>query len=128
MNDRLQAATTRWPTMRLLDWDGFSKSHPEWFIPDDGVGIHLTKDGATAYAGWLKERLDAVPGIGVPPPADQHCAATVGHRCTDARRRRRRCRRPSPDSGAGFTGTQPKRILDSRTGRPSAPGGPSSCR
>ncbi len=116
-NDRLQAATTRWPTMRLLDWDGFSKTHPGWFIPDDGVGIHLTKDGSTAYAGWLKERLDGVPGIGVPPPADKHCAATSAIGAPTAAPA---ATLPStmPDSGAGFTGTQPKRILDSRTGRP----------
>jgi len=115
VNDRLQAATARWPTMRLLDWDGASKGHPEWFVPDDGVGVHLTKDGAAAFAAWLKTNLDAIPGIGVPPPAAQHCTASVGIGAGVAAP----AAQPSTaDAGAGFTGVQPKRLLDSRTGRP----------
>ena len=116
VNDRLQAATARWPTMRLLDWNGTSTGHPTWFVPDDGVGVHLTKEGATAYAGWLKGQLDAVPGIGVPPPAAQHCTATVAIGTPEAAP----AAQPpeAPDGGAGFTGVQPKRLLDSRTGRP----------
>jgi hypothetical protein len=116
VNDRLQAATARWPTLRVLDWDGTSKSHPSWFVPDDGVGVHLTKEGATAYAGWLKGQLDAVPGIGVPPPATQHCAATVAIGTPEPAP----AAQPAtpPDAGAGFTGIQPKRLLDSRSGRP----------
>jgi hypothetical protein len=116
MNDRLQAATARWPTMRVLDWDGFSTAHDSWFVPDDGVGVHLTKDGASAYAGWLKGQLDAVPGIGVPPPAAQHCAATVGIGTPSPAPAAQTAL--SPDDAAGFTGVQPKRLLDSRTGRP----------
>jgi len=115
-NDRLKAAATRWPTMRFLDWDGMSHAHPDWFIANDGVGVHLTAAGETAFVAWLKTQLDAIPGIGIPPPPAQHCsaAAAIGQ--------------PSavptamgpvaPDPGAGFAGTEPRRILDSRTGRP----------
>ena len=116
VNDRLQAATTRWPTMRLLDWDGASKSHPNWFVPDDGVGVHLTKDGAAGFAAWLKGQLDAVPGIGVPPAAAQHCAAAVGIGAPALPPAAQSA--TMADAGAGFTGLQPKRLLDSRTGRP----------
>ena len=115
-NDRLKAATARWPTMRFLDWDGMSHTHPEWFIPNDGVGVHLTAAGETAFVGWLKTQLDAIPGIGIPPPATQHCAAAVAIGQPTAG--------PSalasgaPDPASGFVGTDPRRLLDSRTGRP----------
>jgi hypothetical protein len=115
-NDRLKAAATRWPTMRFLDWDGMSHAHPDWFIPNDGVGVHLTAVGETAFAAWLKTQLDAVPGIGIPPAPAQHCAATVaigqpsaGPTAVGA---------TAPDPGGGFAGTEPRRLLDSRTGRP----------
>ncbi len=116
LNDRLVAAEARWPTLRVLDWDSASKAHPDWFVPDDGVGIHLTKDGATAYAAWLKGILDAVPGIGTPPPAAQHCVATVGIGTPAAAPTAQSS--ATADAGAGFTGIQPKRLLDSRAGRP----------
>ncbi len=115
-NDRLRAATARWPTMRFLDWDAVSHSHPDWFVANDGVGVHLTAPGEAAFVGWLKATLDAVPGIGIPPPAAQHCAASVAIGTPT----------PAPavlggtatDSAAGFTGTDPRRLLDSRAGRP----------
>src|SRR5678815_2797773 len=33
-NTALTAATKRWPTLRLIDWDGYSHAHPEWFADD----------------------------------------------------------------------------------------------
>jgi hypothetical protein len=116
VNARLAAATARWPTMRLLDWDGVSHGHPEWFIPDDGVGVHLTAAGTTAFASWLKTQLDAIPGIGVPPPADQHCSpsAAIGTPSLPLAS----VSASTPVDKAGFTGTQPSRLLDSRAGRP----------
>src|SRR5262245_59243575 len=103
--------------MRRLDWDGASRGHPDWFVPDDGVGVHLTNDGASAFAAWLKTNLDAIPGIGVPPPVAQHCTAAVGIG-TGVAAPVALPSSPTPDAGAGFTGIQPKRLLDSRTGRP----------
>jgi hypothetical protein len=116
VNARLAAATSRWPTMRVLDWDGVSHGHPDWFIPDDGVGVHLTPAGASAFASWLKSQLDAIPGIGVPPPAAQHCSADVAIGTPSAPLASTPTGTPGPD--AGFTGTAPSRLLDSRAGRP----------
>ena len=124
LNDRLRAATARWPTLRFLDWDAVSHGHPDWFIPDDGVGVHLTANGVGPFASWLKDQLDGIPGIGVPPPPGQHCDAAVavgapspGPTALPASPPEG----PSPDPpnpSAGFTGVAPRRLLDSRGGRP----------
>jgi len=52
MNDILrdEAASGRWPELVLLDYDGFTQPHPEWFISD---GIHLTPQGANPLAQWF---------------------------------------------------------------------------
>lgn len=43
----------------LLDWVKYSAGHPSWFQPD---GLHLTTDGATAFARLLAQALpDAYP-------------------------------------------------------------------
>jgi len=115
-NDRLKAATARWPTMRFLDWDGTSHAHPEWFIANDGVGVHLTAAGEAAFVGWLKTQLDAIPGIGIPPPATQHCAAAVA--VGQPTPSPSAVPTAAPDPASGFVGTDPRRLLDSRSGRP----------
>ncbi len=75
-NTALNDATKRWPTLRLADWDGYSHAHADWFA-NDGLGVHLTTTGRTAYATFLRDQLDELPGIGVRPPAAQHCASAV---------------------------------------------------
>jgi hypothetical protein len=65
---------------------------------------------------WLKAQLDAVPGIGIPPPAAQHCASTVAIGAPTAAPAA--LSGSGPDASGGFTGTEPRRLLDSRTGRP----------
>ena len=42
----------------LLDWVDFSAGHPAWFQPD---GLHLTFDGAAAFARLLKKPLKRLP-------------------------------------------------------------------
>src|SRR5262249_58053531 len=118
-NDRLEAATARWPTMRFLDWDGASHAHPEWFIANDGVGVHLTATGATAFVAWLKASLDAVPGIGVPPPAAQHCSPSGAIGTPTPRPPVLRSSPPPP--GAGVPGQGPRPLLGS-------PARPPGCR
>jgi hypothetical protein len=115
-NDRLKAATGRWPTMRFLDWDAVSHGHPDWFVANDGVGVHLTAAGKTTFVTWLKAQLDAIPGIGIPPPAAQHCSASVAIGAPVAAPAA--LGETGPDAASGFTGTDPRRLLDSRTGRP----------
>jgi hypothetical protein len=111
----LYAATSRWPTLRVAGWDAYSHAHPDWFVADDGVGVHLTASGATAFAAFLRAQLDAVPGIGVPPPPGQHCAASVAIGAPSAPPANGSA--TAPASGR-FTGLDPVRLLDSRAGRP----------
>lgn len=42
----------------LLDWVKYSAGHPAWFQPD---GLHLTFDGAAAFARLLKKPLKRLP-------------------------------------------------------------------
>jgi hypothetical protein len=42
----------------LLDWVKYSAGHPAWFQPD---GLHLTFDGADAFARLLKKPLKHLP-------------------------------------------------------------------
>lgn len=50
VNLTLVAGVMRWPNARLVDWDGASTPHPEWFWQDD---IHLRPQGAQAYAALV---------------------------------------------------------------------------
>ena len=56
MNDDIRAAAAADPSVTVVDWNVYSRSHPEWFQPD---GIHLAGDGAQAMATlmhtWLVE-------------------------------------------------------------------------
>ncbi len=47
MNDVLAAAAVRYPQLSLVDWNRYSRSHPEWFQSD---GEHLDAAGGLAMA------------------------------------------------------------------------------
>jgi hypothetical protein len=47
LNQQLAGAVSRWPQLELVDWNGLSASHPEWFQTD---GIHLVDAGGVAMA------------------------------------------------------------------------------
>jgi hypothetical protein len=47
MNDAIRAAAAADRSVTIVDWNLYSRSHPEWFQPD---GIHLYGDGAQAMA------------------------------------------------------------------------------
>ena len=47
INQQLRAALTRWPQLRLVDWNGASANHPEWFQTDF---VHLVDAGGVAMA------------------------------------------------------------------------------
>jgi hypothetical protein len=113
-NAALNDATKRWPTLRLADWDGYSHAHPEWF-DDDGLGVHLTATGRTAYATFLRDQLDDLPGIGVRPPAAQHCLSSVAIGRTV---QSLAAGTPLAPTSGLFSARTPLRVLDTRAGRP----------
>jgi hypothetical protein len=63
MNDEIAAAAARHPNMTVIDWNVYSRSHPDWFQTD---GIHLLSPGSEAMAGLIHDKLVAA-GIAVPP-------------------------------------------------------------
>jgi Putative Ig domain len=63
MNDEIVAAAAAHPGMSVIDWNVYSRSHPEWFQDD---GIHLLDPGARAMAGLIHDRLVAA-GVAIPP-------------------------------------------------------------
>jgi peptidoglycan/LPS O-acetylase OafA/YrhL len=54
VNELLASAVPSYPNAVLVDWKGVSAAHPEWFIGD---GVHLTGDGALAYADLINRHL-----------------------------------------------------------------------
>jgi hypothetical protein len=54
------AGTTPWLT--VVDWNRYSRSHPDWFKDD---GLHLTHAGAIAMARLLHRTLASLPRTGV---------------------------------------------------------------
>ena len=54
MNDAIRAAAASDPSVTVVDWNLYSRSHPEWFQPD---GIHLYGDGAQAMAALMHRWL-----------------------------------------------------------------------
>jgi hypothetical protein len=54
MNDDIVAAAQTHPGMTVIDWNRYSRSHPDWFQPD---GIHLVAGGEIAMAKLVHLRL-----------------------------------------------------------------------
>ena len=48
MNDEIVAAAAKHPEVTVVDWNVYSRSHPEWFQAD---GLHMLAGGAAAMAG-----------------------------------------------------------------------------
>jgi hypothetical protein len=63
MNDEIVAAAASHPNMTVIDWNIYSRSHPDWFQAD---GIHLLSPGSEAMAGLIHDKLVAA-GVAVPP-------------------------------------------------------------
>jgi lysophospholipase L1-like esterase len=63
MNDEINAAAAKHPGMTVIDWNVYSRSHPDWFQAD---GIHLVEAGSEAMAGLIHDKLVAAD-IAVPP-------------------------------------------------------------
>jgi hypothetical protein len=54
MNDRVGYYASFNPSMVVLDWNAYSRSHDDWF---QGDGLHLTPDGAIAMATFIHSAL-----------------------------------------------------------------------
>ena len=52
-NLAIRQAATRWPELRVADWDAYSRGRA-WFRRD---GLHLTGTGAEALAMFLRQRV-----------------------------------------------------------------------
>lgn len=55
-NAVLDVATTRWPNLRVIDWDARSTPDPGLVYPD---GLHLNEWGKVAMADLIDTTLDA---------------------------------------------------------------------
>ncbi len=53
-NSRIAAAAAGRPNVVVGDWHAVSAGHPEYFVSD---GVHLTKEGAAAYAATIASLL-----------------------------------------------------------------------
>ncbi len=66
MNDVIRAAATRHPEMTVVDWNLFSRSHPDWFQDD---GLHLNDVGALMMATLIHRSLDQLGLVAAAPVA-----------------------------------------------------------
>lgn len=76
MNDDILAAAAAHPELEVIDWNLYSRSHPDWFQSD---GLHLLADGSEAMATLIHERLVA-DGVAAPPVRVTTTALPVGKR------------------------------------------------
>jgi hypothetical protein len=68
------AADTSW--MSIVDWNAYSRNHPEWFQSD---GVHLLHAGAIAMATLIHKSLVA-SGASAPPVKIATTVLPVAHR------------------------------------------------
>jgi hypothetical protein len=100
-NSELTAAAQRHSSLKILDWDGFTTSHADWFAAD---GVHLNLAGAVGLANFIKNGLDAERSIG---------RCRVGYALTGTLAAG--TTQPIvPTEGSGFVPLAPKRVLDTR--------------
>lgn len=85
MNDAIRAEAAKRADVSIIDWNLYSRSHPEWFQDD---GLHLTSSGAMAMATLVNKQLLAA-GVAVPGPrvSTASLPAAVGGRPYAARLR-----------------------------------------
>jgi hypothetical protein len=122
MNQDILAAAQAHPELSVIDWNVYSRSHPEWFQPD---GVHLLEPGAVAMATLIHQSL-LQAGVALPP-----VSISTG-RLPDARRGKPYTARLKAAEGVApyrwsLTSAPPKGIHVEATGavygRPQAPPG-----
>ncbi|HEY0416001.1 MAG TPA: putative Ig domain-containing protein [Gaiellaceae bacterium] len=76
MNDDIAAAAQQHPELSVIDWNVYSRSHPDWFQSD---GLHLLGPGAEAMATLIHKTLLA-DGVAAPPVRVATSALPRAHR------------------------------------------------
>lgn len=76
MNGDLQAAAEKDPQLSIIDWNVYSRSHPDWFQTD---GIHLKNEGALQMATLIHKTL-VTAGVATPPPSVATRVLPLAHR------------------------------------------------
>lgn len=76
MNDDIEAAASQHPELSVIDWNVYSRSHPDWFQTD---GLHLLSPGAEAMAGLIHKTL-LNDGVALKPVQVATTALPVAHR------------------------------------------------
>jgi hypothetical protein len=76
MNDDIEAAAQRHPEMTVIEWNLYSRSHPDWFQTD---GVHLLEEGADQMATLIHRAL-LQAGIALPPVRVATTSLPVAHR------------------------------------------------
>jgi hypothetical protein len=76
MNDDIAQAAARHPQVNVIDWNVYSRSHPDWFQAD---GVHLLSPGSQAMATLIHRSLLAA-GVAAKPARIATTALPVAHR------------------------------------------------
>jgi len=76
MNDDIAQAAAKHPQVTVIDWNLYSRSHPDWFQTD---GLHLLGPGAEAMATLIHNSLLAA-GVAAKPPRITTTALPAAHR------------------------------------------------
>jgi len=76
MNGDIQAAAQQHPELTVLDWNVYSRSHPDWFQSD---GLHLKNAGAIQMAEFIHRGL-LQAGVATAPPRVVTRALPLAHR------------------------------------------------
>jgi sirohydrochlorin ferrochelatase len=76
MNDDIAQAAAKHPQVTVVDWNVYSRSHPDWFQTD---GLHLLGPGAEAMATLVHKSLLAA-GVAAKPARITTTALPVAHR------------------------------------------------
>lgn len=76
MNADIVAAAAKHPDVTVVDWNVYSRSHPDWFQDD---GLHLLGPGADAMATLIHQSL-LDDGVAVKPAQITTAALPAAHR------------------------------------------------
>ncbi|HEU5362304.1 MAG TPA: hypothetical protein VFU56_03130 [Gaiellaceae bacterium] len=96
-NAVLAAAARHHPELRVLDWNGYSSPHADWYQTD---GIHLLPGGGIAIATWLHQAIEGALAP-APPPRAARTLAAAHNRTLVVRAGRRVTRRLHAVGGVG---------------------------
>jgi hypothetical protein len=75
MNDDIAQAAARHPQVSVIDWNVYSRSHPDWFQTD---GLHLLAPGAEAMATLIHKSL-LTAGVAAKPARITTTALPAAH-------------------------------------------------